>query len=382
MAGIHRVAHLAGLVLALALGARAAGDSFSKSFRKFTDAAPGIDVFARDPSDFAPLRRPLSEARARLAVFLGEPLARGAIVICTSLEQKDSVTETRILRMGYRWALVQLTAEAANQQMLSQIKAQTGGQVPPGMLDRLNNPSPETKAASDARLVASTVQRAASAILFTTLAPEKEFRSSRLDDPGRSPLADWLDIGLVAHAAGRSRANLRLLQERIEEAFPLEDVLTTSRPYVAPSEEGAAGGDQFVVRVSGPPPVAGGPAPATGGPVPGPGGPRTSGPISMPKDVADRMMFDAQAAAFFDYVIEKAGVDKTRAMVQWNREGKPVRDFIVGPDLLGSDLEAIEKDWQTWIKTQKAAPPPGMRIMTSPGGPSASPKTSQREAKP
>ena len=90
--------------------------------------------------------------------------------------------------------------------------------------------------------------------------------------------------------------------------------------------------------------------------------------VSMPKDVADRMMFDAQAAAFFGYVLEKAGMEKTKALVQWNREGKPIRDFVARAEVLGSDLDTIEREWQNWIKAQKAELPPGMRIVAPPGG--------------
>jgi len=373
---------IAGIVLALAQAAAAADsvDSFTRSFKKFANAAPGIDIFAGSRADAAHLEKPLAEMRAKLVTFLGETIARGAIVVCTSLEQKDSVTERRVLRMGYRWVLIQLTPDATNQQMLAQIKSQMGGQLPPGMLERLQSPSPEMKAAADARLVSSTVQRAASAMIFTTLAPEKEFRASRLEDPGRSPLADWLDIALAAHASGTARANLRLLQERLDEGFPLEDVLTMSRPFVPPSAGGASGGAPFVIRMPGPAPAGGGaPAPT---PAPGPGSqaPATMNrSVSMPKDVADRMMFDAQSAAFFSYVLEKAGVEKGKALVQWNREGKPVREFVARAEVLGSDLDTIEKEWQSWIKAQKAEPPPGMRILAPPGGAAPRPPSPEKQ---
>jgi hypothetical protein len=373
----HRSGLLAGIMLALAHQAPATDsvDSFARSFKKFANAAPGVDIYAGNRADAANLEKPLGDMRAKLVAFLGEPIARGAIVVCTSLEQKDSVTERRVLRMGYRWALIQLTAEATNQQMLAQVKSQMGGQLPPGMLERLQSPTPEMKAASDARLVSSTVQRAASAMIFTTLAPEKEFRASRLEDPGRSPLADWLDIALAAHSAGTARSNLRLLQERLDEGFPLEDVLTMSRPFVPPSTGGAPGGGPFLIRMPGPG-AAGG-----AGPAPGPG-PQAQAAmnrsVSMPKDVADRMMFDAQSAAFFGYVLEKAGMEKAKALVQWNREGKPVRDFVARAEVLGSDLDTIEKEWQDWIKAQKADPPIGMRIVAPPGGGARPPSPEKR----
>ena len=69
-----------------------------------------------------------------------------------------------------------------------------------------------------------------------SLAKQKEFRSSRLDDTGRSPLTDWLDIGLAAYVSESANSNLKFLQDRMEEAFPLEDVLGMVRPFVVPGE--------------------------------------------------------------------------------------------------------------------------------------------------
>jgi hypothetical protein len=343
-------------------------DSFSKNFKKFRDIAPGVDFFAGQRSDVTPFEKPITEGRQKLAAILGDTLSKGAIVICSTMEQKDSVNETKVLKMGYRWVLIQLTPAAINQQMLTQMKAQMekmkaqmGEQLPPGLLERLQNPSTEVKAAGEARLVATTVQQFAYAVLSTTLAPEKEFRLSRLDDMGRSPLADWLDIGLAAYAAGNPTANLKFLQDHMDEAFPLEDLLEMSRPFVAPGTAGglSAGGPTIVMRAPGPAPGGGAPAP------PGPPGARGSGAPSLPKDIQDRMTFDAQAASFFTYFHNKFGLDKVKALVQWNREGKSVREFLTRADLLGPDLDRVEKDWQTWVKAQKADTP-GSRIIVNP----------------
>jgi hypothetical protein len=384
-------------------------DSFSRNFKKFKDVTSGVDFFAGNRAELAPFEKPIAEARQKLSAFLGDDLAKGAIVICSKLEQKDSVNEIKVLRMGYRWVLIQLTPEASNQQALANLKPPPGGQLPPGMLERLQNPSPEMKAAAETAMVSTTARRFANAVISMTLAKDKEFRSSRLDDTGRSPLSDWLDIGLASYASGGSNSNLRFLQDRMEEAFPLEDVLGMSRPFVAPGEGGAgAGGPIMVFRGpgGGSEPVPGpGAATAGGGPQGGPGvlpqggvagnpqgglgvapqgGPggaprggaaappsgevtvrRGSSPAAMPKEVQDRMLFDAQAATFFNYLIEKAGIEKGKELVRWDQEGKDPVEFVTRPDVFGPDLEKTEREWQAWLKTQKAPGP--MRIMT--GGP-------------
>jgi hypothetical protein len=424
-------------------------DSFSRNFKKFKDVISGVDFFAGSRAELAPFEKPIAEAREKLSAFLDGDLAKGAIVICAKLEQKDSVNEIKVLRMGYRWVLIQLTPEASNQQRLANLKPPPGGQLPPGMLERLQNPSPEMKASAEAAMVSATARRFANAVISMTLAKDKEFRSSRLDDTGRSPLSDWLDIGLAAYASGSANSNLRFLQDRMEEAFPLEDVLGMSRPFVAPGQpEGGMGGPMVGFRPaggaeSGPGAGAPGGAPRSGGEVPppgevmvrrgsgpgggaesvagagapggaprsgtevpppgevivrrgsGPGGgaepapgagigpqertPRSGaeaplpgavtrgGPTSagMPKEVQDRMLFDAQAAAFFNYLILKAGVEKGKELVQWDQEGKDPVEFVTRPDVFGPDLEKTEKEWQVWLKSQKAPAP--IRIMS--GGP-------------
>src|SRR5213594_1161168 len=239
----------------------AQGDSFSKNFKKFPGIASGIDFFARGKADVTAFLRPVADAQQKLAAFLGNDLAKGAIVVCTTAEQRDSVTEARVLKMGYKWALIQLTPEAANEQLLAQMKSQFGGKLPPELLDRMQNQSAEMKSMAESRLVASTGQRVGYAILGTTLAPNTPFRSCRVDDMGRGPLADWLDIGLAAYAAGSPTANLRLLQDRLEEAFPLEDVLSMSRPFVVPGSGGGVAGSQGTIIRMGP---GGGPGPGQG----------------------------------------------------------------------------------------------------------------------
>ncbi len=87
----------------------------------------------------------------------------------------------------------------------------------------------------------------------------------------------------------------------------------------------------------------------------------------MPKDVQDRMSFDGQAAAFFAYIIEKAGIEKMKGMVQASREGKDLREMLQRPEYFGSDMEKIEADWQAWVKAQKPEPA-GIRVVARPQG--------------
>jgi len=375
---------IACLALCLAAASHAYGqepDNFTKNFKKFSEVATGIDMFAEGKTAVAAFAKPLADARTRLQTFLGDKLAPGAIVLCPSLEAKDSVNERRVLKLGYKWVLIQMTPEAQQQATIARIKAQmaqSGFQPPPGMLDRMQ--SPEAKAIGEAQLVTSTVRQMASAVVVSTLAPEKEFRASRLDDAGRSPLSDWLDIGLTSFAAGGSMSTLGILQQRLDEAFPLEDVLVMSRPFVAPTSGGGPGSAPVMV-FRGPgssgaagPPAPGG-APGGAGPGAGAGGPGMLRNIQIPKDVQDRMLFDAQSAALFKYLIEKVGEGRVRELVAGNREGKPARDFLTRPELLGGDLDAAEKSWQQWIKAQKLDPAAGgMRMMMGPPPAAAPPK--------
>lgn len=334
-------------------------DSFRKHFKLFREVIPGVDFFAAKPGETTAFQQPIAEARKKLADMLGGNLAKGAVVVCSSAEQKDAANEKRLLATGYSWVLIQMTPDATNQQMMAQMKAQMGGQLPPGFLERFQNQSPEMKAAAEKRVVTSVVQRFSYAVIATTLAPDKEFRSSRLDDMGRSPLADWLDIGLAAYSSGNANANLRFLQDHLEEVFPLEDILDMSRPFVPPSAGG--GGERMIIRVPGGP--GGGPGP--GGPPPALPGGGARGGFSMPKDIQDRLTFDAQSASFFSYLLQKTSMQKIQELLKWNREGKPAREFVMRPDVLGPDLDATEKAWHQWLKGQKAENP-AMRIMTNP----------------
>ena len=364
------------MLLVAAAGFAQQQDNFARNFKLFKDTVPGIDFFAAARSDVVPFEKPVREAQEKLGLFLGKDLPRGVLAICSTLEQKDSINERRLLKMGYRWALILLTPEATSQQMLAQIKAQLGGQLPPAALQMIQSPPPELKAARTSQLVASSVQKIGNAILMTALAPGTEFRSSRVDDVGRSPLADWLDIGIVSYAAGSAKSTLKFLQDHLEEGFPLEDVLSMSRPFVAPAADGSpAEGGSGAPMLTAASPGSGGsaPTPPGGGAggmrivVSGGGGGQPRGmpfSMTMPKDVQDRMLFDAEASTFFSYMIEKLGIEKCRAVVLANREEKGTLDILLQKDVFGSEIEALEKDWQTWVKAQIPEVPAMMKFMT------------------
>jgi hypothetical protein len=302
------------------------------------------------------------------------------------LPQKDAVYDTRTFKQGYKWYLVQLTAEAQRQErqarmaaMAAQVAAQggqdqtgqgnqgggrggrsggqqdqgsrrggqdqaqggtRGGQGGPGG-QRGGGPSGQ-----EARAATTLATQVGYATLMTTLSPEKSYRTSRIDDMGKSPLVDWLDIALVADATGTWTNNLRFLQDRLEEAFPLDDVLIMNRPFVAQQDSGGGGGGGTqVMTMGGSAGGAAGGAPNSGGQ-----GGRGGGARTLPKDVQDRTLFDAQAATFFRYLIEKVGIEKVREVVQKNIKGE--ESLLVVQSMLGSDFDKVEKDWQTWVKAQ------------------------------
>jgi hypothetical protein len=368
------------LIILSASLCRAQTDSFKKNFNLFKEVTPGIDFYAGSKSDTVPFEKPVREAQKKLASLVNRKLARGVIVVCTTMEQKDSVQETRLLKLGYSWALIQLTPAATTQQIMAEMKARMGNMIPPGLLDMMQNRPPEQKAADDARMAGPMVQRVCFALLEATLMPEKGFKSSRLDDLSRSPLADWLDVGVSWYASGAG-LNLKFLQDHLEEVFPLEDVLSMPRPFVAPQSDGGSGAGPMVIRMAG---GGSGPGAATGQaqPLPTPAGRASSGgtplqmgtimsggglgSFSMPKDIQDRMTFDSQAASIFSYIIQKLGVDKAKAVIEANLKGKLTRDILSMPDYLGSDMDKIEENWREWVKSQKAEEPMMYRINAAP----------------
>lgn len=340
-----------------------------KNFNQFRGIVAGVDFFAANRQAVAPFEKPAAEGMQKLATLLGGELPKGAVFICSTLQQKDSVYEPRVLRSGYSWAVVALTAEARAEEQLERMRQQMGGELPAEVRDRIRNRPPEMRAAAEAALARTTVRQMALAVLQAALAPDREYRSSRLEDVGRSPLPDWLDIGIASWVSGTG-ANVGFLQQNLDQTFPLEDVLGMARPFVAPTSEGGggggggAGGGGMVIRMG----EAGG-GQGRSGQGQGGGGRGGGGSRMLPKDQQDRMLFDGQASTFFSYLVEKAGIEKVKELIQSGRDGRPSTPLIVQPEVLGASIEKIEQDWLAYVKTLKPEQPQEMRIRVErPGG--------------
>ncbi|MFH1573423.1 MAG: hypothetical protein ABIG68_05535 [Acidobacteriota bacterium] len=352
------------MALILVLPLASAQVSPFKNFSQFSGGVPGLDFFASSAQQVAPFEKPMLEARKKLADLLGTEPPKGAVFICSTLEQKDAVYEPRAIKLGYSWVLLVLTAEARQQEMMARMKAQMGGEIPPEVLERMRNRPAGGRGGEETGMARVAIRQMAYAVVQAMFAPDKAFRVSRLEDMARSPLADWVDIGIAGYVAGAP--NVDFLQQRIEEAFPLDDILGMSRPYVAPAEGGSSGGGGgLVIRMEGAP---GGSAQS--GAQPGSGGAGRGGPPrQLPKDVQDRMMFDAQASTFFTFLCERAGLQKARDLIQLSREGKETKPFITRTDVLGADFDKIEADWVAWVKSQQPERPTEIRIRATPGEP-------------
>jgi hypothetical protein len=382
---------IAALVLTIAFSVSLANAQQTASFKSFTafrNVVPDIDFFASNRQAIAPYEKPASEAIAKLKQLFGVNLPKGAIFICSSLTQKDAVYEPKVLRSGYSWSLTAETPEVRAQAMLARIKSQMGGEVPAEVRDRMQKMQPEMMANAQKQAVTTITQQIAYAVIQTLMNKELQFRSSRVDDMGKSPLPDWLDIGIAAYASG-ANTTLSYLKQNMEQTFSIEDVLSMARPFVASSsgQNGGGGGGRSGGGNGG-----GNFGGAPGGGMPGggqggfPGGGRSAGGFSgaggmgggfpgggggmggfggqgggqrggqqrqMSKDEQDRMLFDGQATTFFSFLLEKIGIDKVKELIKQAQEGKESREYLNRPDVLGPDFEKIEEEWTAWVKAQK-----------------------------
>jgi hypothetical protein len=392
-------------------------DSY-KSFTKYGGLVPGVDFFASKKQLVLPYEKPVAELVDRLEHLFGTPLPQGSIFICSTLEQKDSIYEPMILKMGYAWTLSVESSDIRTQEMLEQMKSRMGNEIPAEMLDRMKSMQSSMVATEENRTVQETVSRMAYAVIQTSFAKNLKYRSTRLNDMGKSPLPDWMDIGIGVYATGED-PNLAYLKQNMEQTFPLEDILTMSRPFVAStflqgtssgggsgsfggrggnsSGEGfppggfGGGGEGFPPGGFGgggegfPPGGFGGggqgfPAGGFGGMSQGGGqgfppggfggegqngGQRTSrgnggqrgGPQrTIPKDEQDQMIFDGQSSTFFAFLLEKVGVEKVRELIHAVQNGTEGRDFIARPDMLGGDYGEIEKEWIDWVQNLQIEP--------------------------
>ena len=358
---------VAAFILFAVLGiesAQAQGAATFKRFVVYKQIVADVDFFASNRPLITPYEKPVAETIARLKTLFGENIPRGAIFICSTLEQKDSIYEPMVLKMGYGWTLTAITPEVRMQETMERIKSQMGGEVPAEIMARIKNRSPEMAADAEKQLVSTTTRQVAYAVIQTLENKELKFRSSRVDDMGKSPLPDWLDIGIASYATG-SQTDLVYLQQHMDQTFPIEDVIAMSRPFVASS--GQTGGGDSGARGGGPPGggqgmpggMPGGMPPGgfsgrsmgSGGGSGGSSGPR--GPRVIPKDEQDRMVFDGQATSFFMYLMERVGIEKVKQLISHAQEGKESRDFISQTDVLGPNFSKIEEDWTGWVKALK-----------------------------
>jgi hypothetical protein len=353
-----------------------------KRFVPFKQIVADIDFYASSRQVIAPYEKPVAEAVAKLKTLFGMSIPKGAIYICSSLEQKDAIYEPMVLKAGYSWIISVNTPDVRIQETMARMKSQMGGAIPAEILDRIKNRPQEMLADAEKQMVTTVNQQIAYAVLQTLLDKEIKYRSSRLDDMGKSPLPDWLDIGIAAYVSG-APYNISYLQQHMDQTFPLEDLIAMSRPFVASSSGGSQGqGGRGGNDSGGMSRMGGGDGAGQGGfggfgqggmpqggmPQGGFGG-RGGGGNSggngaqrggnqrernLPKDEQDRMLFDGQASTLFAYMIEKLGVEKVKVLVKQAVEGKESREFFVQPDVFGSNFAKTEADWAEYAKALKA----------------------------
>jgi hypothetical protein len=377
-----------------------------KSFNKYTGLVPGIDFFASKRQSAEPYEKPVTQEIERLQTLLGENLPKGAIFICSTLEQKDSIYEPMILKMGYSWVLSLESQEIQAEEMMARIKSMMGeDEIPAEIMERLKSRQSDMMASANSRMVNDTLRKIANAIIQTSFAENFRYRSSRVNDVIKSPLPDWLDIGIAVYAIGDD-PNLSYLLQNLEQTFPIDDVLTMSRPFVASlflqDLDGGSNSEGFGSRGGSGGGFEGGQGFPSGGfsgmgrgdfpqggfsgrgqgdfPQGGFGGRggRSSGESdgqrggrqrTIPKDEQDQMIFDGQASTFFTFLLEKVGIEKIRELIQAVQEGVEGRDFIAREDMLGDDFRRIEQQWTEYVENLEPRPPfPG----------SGMPKTKER----
>jgi hypothetical protein len=228
-----------------------------KNFKSFKQLAPGVDFYASDRKAVAPYEKPARDAIAKLRDLFGEDLPQGAIFICSNLAQKDAVYEPKVLKMGYRWSLTVINPEVRIQEMLERVKSEMGGNIPADMQARIKSmqarmESELSNMTADAanEQVTTTIENISYAVVQTLLVKDLQYRSSRLDDMGKSPLPDWLDIGIASYVSG-SNSTVAYLQQNIDQTFTLEDILTMARPFVSSSFQSGGGSGGGSMRFGG-----------------------------------------------------------------------------------------------------------------------------------
>ena len=370
-------------ILALCVNSTQAQTVSFKNFSSFPDIVPGVvDFFASDRETITPYVDMAKTSIERVKYLLGDDIPKGAIFICTNQAQVDSLYEPVVIRQGYSWVLISSTPQVRMRTQLDEMTARMGDNVPADILQRINTQLRDAAANVDSQTVSNMARNIVFAILQVITTDEYfQFRASRVDDVARSTLPDWLDIGIGSYVNG-DKSSIRYLQDNIDMIFPIDDVLFMTRPYVASTSTGGSqGGDrqgiaqlfqqmggeemaQIMQQMGGgqAKPGGGGQAKPSGGQGGGQaktGGGQGGAPKSkpdgggqqraLPKDEQDRLIFDGQSITFFDYFMEKFGVEKMRELIQFAREGNESWDFVARPDLMGRDFSKVETEWTEWV---------------------------------
>jgi hypothetical protein len=261
--------------------------------------------------------------------------------------------------------LITETAEVRIQAQMDALRSQIGDNIPEEIRQRMNNMSRDTASAAAAvvdRQAAVDMARNVAFAVIQTISDDEtfNFRSSRVGDVGKSPLQDWLDIGIGAYASG-DRSPVNYLRENFEMSFPLEDVVFMSRPFVAArilggQQQQGGGNLAQMAKV-----FMGGGEGGAAKSKPGGGQPKAKGgggqQRELPKDEQDELLFDGQAISFFDFFMERFGVEKMRELIEFVLEGNESWDFLVQPHVLGRDFIRTETEWAEWLRSQPVSEP-------------------------
>ena len=388
-----------------------------KGFNRYSGLVEGVDFYAAKKSLVEPYGKPVAEAVERMKHLLGDALPKGCIFICSTLEQKDAIYEPMILKLGYEWTLPVESPEIQAEEMMARMKSMMGDDMPAEFLEQFKSRAPSMAAAAESRMVQETVRRVAYAVIQTSFAENLRYRSSRLNDMAKSPLPDWLDIGIGVYVAGEDPYRSYLLQN-MDKTFSIEDILTMSRPFVASTflQNGSSGGGggSFGSRGGGsrgdgqgfppggfggmspggappagfgngqgfppggfggmgpggappagfgngqgfPPGGFGGMGPGGAPPAGSDGGPQGRPQRTLPKDEQDQMLFDGQSSTFFAFMLEKLGMEKVRELIRAVNDKVEGRDFLARSDMLGEDYGQTEQAWIDWVQAQPPEPAP------------------------
>ena len=333
-----------------------------KNFASFQNIVPGVDFFASNRQTVAPYESAAAEAVEKLKTLLGNDLPKGAIFICSNQTQIDSLYEPVVMRQGYSWVLVSTTPEVRIQAQMELMRSQMGDNIPDEIRQRINTMSRDL-ANVDPQAVSDMARNIAFAVTQVMMNDNDEyfqFRSSRVEDVSKSPLQDWLDVAIGAYVSG-DKSSVRYLQENLDMMFPIEDVLFMSRPFVASTvinqvNQRSGGGFPGGGDGQGMPKtmIGGGDGGGRGqgAPKAKPGGAGEGQQRTLSKDEQDRLLFDGQAISFFDYFMEKFGIEKVRDLIGFVSEKNESWDFVVRPDLLGRDFSKTETEWSEWLRKQ------------------------------